>query len=179
MTNTGDDFVFSLKPHGGYDAPLLVIKAATPAEMAGKLAALAQANLWANVADADTELKAAWNLAKEFEVTPVAETPPPAQNYQQGQQNQYNGNSNGYQQNQNQNQNNYQQNQGQQNYQGQNQQNQQNTAPSGRQPTPPGMVAPNCPHGTKTYVLGEYGPFWGCPGRRNDPGRCKPEKIKT
>lgn len=154
MTDTRDDFVFSLKPHVGYDAPLLVVKAGSPEEMVGKLAALGRANLWAAVADADTELKAAWNLAKAFDVEPVADTayqgqpaqytPPPAQ-YQpppaqpapaQG-------------------------------------------APTGRQAPPPGAVAPNCPHGTKTYVVGQYGPFWGCPGRREDPSRCKPEKIRN
>ncbi|MCG5459600.1 hypothetical protein PSH03_005382 [Micromonospora sp. PSH03] len=48
-----------------------------------------------------------------------------------------------------------------------------------RQPAtpPPGLTAPTCPHGTKNYVEGQYGPFWGCPADRNDPGKCRPEKI--
>lgn len=170
MTNSGDDFVFSFKPTTDYDSPLLVVKAATVEELNAKFDDIAQHGMWARVADIDTEMKAAWTLAKTFNQGPDV---PPAGNGNAGynqQSNQYQGNSNQNQQN-----NGYaQQNQGQ----GQNQNQGQNQRPAGRQPTPPGMVAPNCPHGTKTYVEGQYGPFWGCPGRQNDPSRCKPEKIR-
>ena len=44
---------------------------------------------------------------------------------------------------------------------------------------PPGLTAPTCPHGTKTYVEGRYGPFWGCPAARDDQTKCKPEKINA
>jgi len=63
------------------------------------------------------------------------------------------------------------------------QQNHQQGSPAGGQrpqtEVPPGLTAPKCPHGIKTYVDGKYGPFWGCSANRDDPSKCKPEKIHT
>lgn len=164
MTDTRDDLVLSFKPHPGYDAPLLVFKAGTVAELADKVAALEAVGMFALIANADTAFKAAWNLGKQLGATPMehpstvaanqAQQPPWEAN--QPQQTQYAPPPAQYQPTQ---------------------PTQPAAPPTGRQATPPGMVAPTCPHGTKTYVIGQYGPFWGCPGQRNDPGRCKPQKA--
>lgn len=46
---------------------------------------------------------------------------------------------------------------------------------------PPGLVAPVCPHGTKTYKTGTNNrgdwAAWMCPARKGTPGQCPPEWI--
>jgi hypothetical protein len=47
----------------------------------------------------------------------------------------------------------------------------------GRTSPPPGVTPPNCQHGTKQYVEGKFGPFWGCPAPRDAADKCKPVKY--
>lgn len=179
---TRDDIVVSFKPHTGYDSPLIAVKGRDAAEVADKLGAVEATGLFAIIAGADQAFKAAYHLGAEMGATPVTHPQTAQQQYHQaggynGQQPQqaagygaqqapptaypsqpappaqggYGG--------------------GQQAYQG--------GPPRGPAPTPPGLVAPTCPHGQKNYVEGQYGPFWGCPARRDDPSKCRPEKIRT
>ncbi|WP_200209071.1 hypothetical protein [Micromonospora coerulea] len=69
---TRDDFVLSFKPHAGYDSPLLAIKDATAAGLADKVGSVEATGLFAIIGNADTAFKAAWNLAKGLDATPVA-----------------------------------------------------------------------------------------------------------
>ncbi|MEV6638058.1 hypothetical protein AB0M54_45780 [Actinoplanes sp. NPDC051470] len=67
----------------------------------------------------------------------------------------------------------------QQNYRTNNSGGQQNRPQGPPDGFPPGLTAPECPHGTKRPLVGQYGPFWGCPADRNDPSKCKAEKVPT
>lgn len=47
---------------------------------------------------------------------------------------------------------------------------------------PPGLSAPTCPHGTKTYKTGQKNgntwKAWMCPAVKGTPGQCPPEWLK-
>ena len=191
---TRDDFVVSFRPHTAYDSPLVAVKGQDAAELADKIGAAEATGLFAIIAGADQAFKAAYLVGRELGGTPVTHPQTAQQQYQQA--GGYNGQqpaagyaapqqppqaagyaapqqapqpqqSGGYPQ--------------QQGYQGGGYQGgqQQAAPPRGPAATPPGLMAPTCPHGTKNYVEGPYGPFWGCPARRDDPSKCRPEKIRT
>jgi hypothetical protein len=160
---TRDDVVVSFKPHTGYDAPLIAVKGRDAADVADKLGALEATGLFAIIAGADQAFRAAFNLGRELGATPVVHPQTAQQQYQQ---------SGGYQ--------------GQpqtagypQGYPRQQAYPQQPPPQRGPAPLPPGLIAPNCPHGTKRYVEGQYGPFWGCPADRADPSHCAAELLTS
>lgn len=187
--DTRDDIVVSFKPHTGYDSPLIAVKGRDAAEVADKLGAVEATGLFAIIAGADQAFKAAYNLGAELGATPVTHPQTAQQQYHQA--GGYNGQqAAGYPAQQAPQAAGYgaqpqgtgypaQQAPAAQAGYGGGQQAYQGGPPRGPAPTPPGLVAPNCPHGVKNYVEGQYGPFWGCPARRDDPSKCRPEKIRT
>lgn len=163
MSDTPDDIVISLKPHGGFDSPLIVFRARDEVDAADRIRAAEAAGLFAIVGNAQAALVAQFNAGAYAGGTPVdhpattqrgGQSQPPAQGGNQR--------SGGYQ--------------GRQGGNGQGRGN-------GNAPTPPpGMTAPQCPHGTKVYRKGESsrGPWqgWFCPAPKGDPSQCKADFFK-
>lgn len=73
MSDTNDDYVISFKPHGGYDSPLIVVKAKDNQEAADKIDTLT--DLAVRVANADVAIKAAFLAAGALGATPVSPAP--------------------------------------------------------------------------------------------------------
>jgi hypothetical protein len=173
---TRDDVVVSFKPTAGYDSPLIAVKGRDAAEVADKIGAIEATGLFAIIAGADQAFRAAYTLGAELGATPATHPQTAQTQYQQ---------SGGYNGQQHQAPSYQQPAQQPPAYGGQQPagyaapQTYQGGPARGPAPVPPGLAPPNCPHGTKRYVEGPYGPFWGCPADRSDPSKCRPEKIRT
>lgn len=170
---TDEKLTITIKESSEPDAVWYVVHAGSPAEAVDILGALTALGLPALVAQAKVTIRAVNTLGEAFTLAPVQHADVAQQQYQQ---------QGGYQQQPpaQQHQQGYPQQQGyqqapQQGYQGQPQQQPQQAPPQNG--PPPGMAAPQCPHGIKKYINGKYGPFWGCPAPMNAPDKCKIEKI--
>ena len=62
----------NFKPHGGYDAPLITVRAESPEELAGKLNALASSDVFDAVGRAQGVLQAKFELGKQLGATTEA-----------------------------------------------------------------------------------------------------------
>lgn len=84
-------FSVNFKPHGGYDAPLITVRAESEQELAGKLNALAASDVFDAVGRAQGTLAAKFELGKQLGATTEAPhmqatTPQPEWSQQQQQQ---------------------------------------------------------------------------------------------
>jgi hypothetical protein len=157
----------TIKEHGGHDATWVVFRGKNDAEVADLIGAATANGFYALVSEATTAFRnmTAANRSLGAQPANAPQQPQQGAGYGQPQQGGYapqNG-AQGYQQ-------------PQQGYAPQ--QPAQGGGGSNRLTPPPGVMAPACPHGTKTLLNGRYGPFWACPAPQSDPGKCKAEKYQ-
>jgi hypothetical protein len=68
----------NFKPATGFDAPMLTIRAMTPAELMARVNGTIEAGLFAVIGNADKEFKAAYNVGNILGATPVSAPAPAA-----------------------------------------------------------------------------------------------------
>lgn len=70
-SSTPDDFVVSFKAHPGYDSPSFTIRGSSAAELDDRIKAAEAQGLFATIGNADTLLRAAFNLGAYAGATPA------------------------------------------------------------------------------------------------------------